>query len=61
MPVPARPSPRRTPTSRRSTLAVPLAVLVVAGAAVGAVTAAAPQAARTWVLVALLVSWVCVA
>lgn len=61
MPVPARPSPRRTPTSRRSTLAVPLAVLVVAGAAVGAVTAAAPQAARTWVLVALLVSWLCVA
>ncbi|MFB6851928.1 sensor histidine kinase [Streptomyces sp. NPDC056341] len=61
MPVPARPRPRRTPTSRRPTLAVPLAVLVVAGAAVGAVTAAAPQAARTWVLVALLVSWLCVA
>jgi signal transduction histidine kinase len=34
---------------------------VVAGAAVGAVTAAAPQAARTWVLVTLLVSWLCVA
>ncbi|MER7202213.1 ATP-binding protein, partial [Streptomyces sp. NPDC000188] len=61
MPVPARPTPRRTPTSRRSTLAVPLAVLVVAGAAVGAVTAAAPQASRTWVLVALLISWLCVA
>ncbi|MFG2518154.1 sensor histidine kinase [Streptomyces sp. NPDC048527] len=61
MPVPARPRPSRTPTSRRSTLAVPLAVLVVAGAAVGAVTAAAPQAARTWVLVALLISWLCVA
>lgn len=61
MPVPARPRPRRTPTSRRATLAVPLAVLVVAGAAVGAVTAAAPQAARTWVLVTLLVSWLCVA
>ncbi|MGW2262445.1 ATP-binding protein, partial [Streptomyces sp. NPDC001780] len=60
MPAPVAPSPRRIRTTRTS-LAVPLTLVVVAGAVGGAVAATAPEQARTWVVTTVVVAWVCVA
>ncbi|MFE2944414.1 ATP-binding protein [Streptomyces sp. NPDC059255] len=59
MSVPVAPSPHRIPTERSLSLAVPLALLVVAGAAGGAVAATAPDPARAWVATTVAVAWVC--
>ncbi|MFI6703057.1 ATP-binding protein [Streptomyces sp. NPDC050509] len=61
MSVPVAPSPHRIPTTRSLSLAVPLTLLVVAGAAGGAVVAAAPGPARGWVAATVAVTWVCLA
>ncbi|MGW6742238.1 sensor histidine kinase [Streptomyces sp. NPDC055025] len=60
MSVPVAPSPRRIRTTR-SSLAVPLTVVVVTGAVAGAVAASAPAAARAWVAATVAVAWACVA
>ncbi|MFC9430749.1 ATP-binding protein [Streptomyces sp. NPDC056987] len=59
MSVPVAPSPHRIPTERSLSLAVPLTLLVVAGAAGGAVAATAPDPARSWVATTVAVAWVC--
>ncbi|MEV7086287.1 ATP-binding protein [Streptomyces sp. NPDC093085] len=62
MSVPVAPSPHRIPTTAKPlSLAVPLALLVVAGGAGGAVAATAPAAARTWVAATVAVTWLCLA
>ncbi|MYZ39612.1 ATP-binding protein, partial [Streptomyces sp. SID4917] len=60
MSVPVAPSPRRIRT-KRSSLAVPLTLVVVTGAVAGAVAASAPAAARAWVAATVAVAWACVA
>ncbi|MFE2600447.1 sensor histidine kinase [Streptomyces sp. NPDC059396] len=59
MSVPVAPSPRRIRTTR-SSLAVPLTVVVLSGAVAGAVAAAAPASARAWVAATVTVAWACV-
>ncbi|MER5769320.1 ATP-binding protein [Streptomyces sp. NPDC001985] len=61
MSVPVAPKPRRIRTPRPQSTAVPLVSVVLAGAAGGAATAAAPDAARSWVAVTALAAWVWVA
>ncbi|MFI5757681.1 ATP-binding protein [Streptomyces sp. NPDC051569] len=60
MSVPVAPSPHRI-RKTRSSLALPLAVLVVAGAAGATVAALAPTPARTWVTATAAAAWLCVA
>ncbi|MFE6127923.1 sensor histidine kinase [Streptomyces sp. NPDC056437] len=61
MSVPVARKPHRIRTPRPLPLVVPLAAVVVAGAAAGAVIAAAPEAARDWVAATVGVAWVWVA
>ncbi len=58
MSVPAARKPHRIRTPRPLPLAVPLSAVVLAGAAGGAVTAAAPDEARTWVAATVVAAWV---
>ncbi|MFF5565199.1 ATP-binding protein [Streptomyces sp. NPDC012623] len=61
MSVPVAPSPRRIRKARPLPLTVPLALLVVAGAAGVAATVTAPVAVRTWVAATVAVAWACLA
>ncbi|HET9380954.1 MAG TPA: ATP-binding protein [Streptomyces sp.] len=61
MSVPAPPSQHRSAKAPQPSLAVPLAVLVVTAAAVGAVALAAPAGAAPWAQATALGGWLCVA
>lgn len=57
MSVPVAPKPHRIRTPRQLPLAIPLASLVVVAAIGGAMIAAAPNAARTWVAGTVSAAW----
>ncbi|MEV0324558.1 ATP-binding protein [Streptomyces sp. NPDC050658] len=61
MPVPAPPRPRRIATPRRPAPVVPLAVLLVTGAAGAAAGLSAPAEARGWTVTTILAAWLCLA
>ncbi|MCX4673326.1 ATP-binding protein [Streptomyces sp. NBC_01381] len=61
MPVPAPPRPRHIAKAPRPAPAVPLAVLVVSGAAGAVAGLSAPDAARGWTVATVVVAWLCLA
>lgn len=61
MPVPAPPRPHHIAKAPRPAPAVPLAVLVVAGAAGAVAGLSAPDAARGWTVATVVVAWLCLA
>ncbi|MFJ1747137.1 sensor histidine kinase [Streptomyces sp. NPDC088116] len=59
MSVPVAPNPHRIRTPRSRSTAVPLILVVAAGAAGGAAAVTAPEPARAWVAATAAVSWAC--